>query len=189
MTCGCTRGERKGTQVYLWLIHADVWQKPTQHCKVELNYPSIKNKNRRGKAEPHTSSLFHKLLHVGGLLPMGVLLPLRGKPSQRQGEEPGPKLLLRQPSHLILHSGQGICALSAKPEGKRCKGEMWRPGEEVSPAGGGCWLLLKAPSQGPHLLGAKLALGLSAGPAGNHPLLSPSSLPGWKSDQNLKQVK
>ena len=116
---------------------------------------------------------------------MGVLLPLRGKPSQRQGEEPGPKLLLRQPSHLILHSGQGICALSAKPEGKRCKGEMWRPGEEVSPAGGGCWLLLKAPSQGPHLLGAKLALGLSAGPAGNHPLLSPSSLPGWKSDQNL----
>ena len=24
---------RKGTCVYLWLIHVDVWQKPTQYCK------------------------------------------------------------------------------------------------------------------------------------------------------------
>jgi len=27
-------GEKKeGTNVYLWLIHVDVWQKTTQHCK------------------------------------------------------------------------------------------------------------------------------------------------------------
>ena len=26
-------GGREGTYVYLWLIHADVWQKPTQYCK------------------------------------------------------------------------------------------------------------------------------------------------------------
>ena len=25
--------EREGTYVYLWLIHVDVWQKPSQHCK------------------------------------------------------------------------------------------------------------------------------------------------------------
>ena len=25
--------KRKGTTLYLWLIHADVWQKPTQYCK------------------------------------------------------------------------------------------------------------------------------------------------------------
>ena len=25
--------EREGTYVYLWLIHVDVWQKPTQYCK------------------------------------------------------------------------------------------------------------------------------------------------------------
>ena len=31
---------REGTYVYLWLIHVDVWQKPTQCC----NYSSIKNK-------------------------------------------------------------------------------------------------------------------------------------------------
>jgi len=27
----------RGTHVYLWLIHADVWQKPSQYC----NYPPI----------------------------------------------------------------------------------------------------------------------------------------------------
>ena len=25
--------KREGTYVYLWLIHVDVWQKPTQYCK------------------------------------------------------------------------------------------------------------------------------------------------------------
>ena len=27
------RFQREGTYVYLWLIHADVWQKPIQYCK------------------------------------------------------------------------------------------------------------------------------------------------------------
>ena len=27
------RFQREGIYVYLWLIHVDVWQKPTQHCK------------------------------------------------------------------------------------------------------------------------------------------------------------
>ena len=27
------RFKREGTNVYLWLIHVDVWQKSTQHCK------------------------------------------------------------------------------------------------------------------------------------------------------------
>ena len=25
---------REGTHVYLWLIHVDVWQNPSQYCKV-----------------------------------------------------------------------------------------------------------------------------------------------------------
>ena len=25
--------KREGTYVYLWLIHVDIWQKPTQYCK------------------------------------------------------------------------------------------------------------------------------------------------------------
>ena len=28
------RGLRKGIHVHLWLIHVNVWQKPTQYCKV-----------------------------------------------------------------------------------------------------------------------------------------------------------
>ena len=27
------RLKKERTYVYLWLIHLDVWQKPTQHCK------------------------------------------------------------------------------------------------------------------------------------------------------------
>ena len=27
------RFKKEGTYVYLWLIHGDVWQKPTQYCK------------------------------------------------------------------------------------------------------------------------------------------------------------
>lgn len=39
------RLRRKGIYIHLWLIHADVWQKPTQCC----NYPSIKNKFKKKK--------------------------------------------------------------------------------------------------------------------------------------------
>ena len=28
------RIKREGTYVYLWLIHVDIWQRPTQYCKV-----------------------------------------------------------------------------------------------------------------------------------------------------------
>ena len=41
------RFKRERTYVYLWLIHVDVWQKPTQYC----NYPSIKNKLRKNKVK------------------------------------------------------------------------------------------------------------------------------------------
>ena len=27
------RLKREGTYAYLWLIHVDIWQKPTQYCK------------------------------------------------------------------------------------------------------------------------------------------------------------
>ena len=35
--------QREGIYVFLWLIHVDVWQKPTQYC----NYASIKNKFKK----------------------------------------------------------------------------------------------------------------------------------------------
>lgn len=30
------RFKREGTYVYLQLIHADVWQEPSKHCKVTI---------------------------------------------------------------------------------------------------------------------------------------------------------
>ena len=37
------RLQREGTYVYRWLIHVNVWQKPTQYC----NYPSILRKKSK----------------------------------------------------------------------------------------------------------------------------------------------
>ena len=33
---GEERGSGQGTHVYLWPIHVDVWQKPSQYCKVTI---------------------------------------------------------------------------------------------------------------------------------------------------------
>ena len=30
------RFKREGTYVHLWLIHVDVWEKPTQYCKAVI---------------------------------------------------------------------------------------------------------------------------------------------------------
>ena len=34
--------QEEGVPVYLWLIHADVWQKPSQYCKVIIFQLKIK---------------------------------------------------------------------------------------------------------------------------------------------------
>ena len=36
------RFKREETYVHLWLIHVDVWQKPSQHCKVTILQLKIK---------------------------------------------------------------------------------------------------------------------------------------------------
>ena len=44
------RFKREGTYVYPWLIHVDVWQKPTQHCKaiiLQLKINKLKKKNKK----------------------------------------------------------------------------------------------------------------------------------------------
>ena len=30
-------GKKEGTEIHLWLIHADVWQKSNQYCKAIIN--------------------------------------------------------------------------------------------------------------------------------------------------------
>ena len=41
----------KGTHVYLWLIHVDVWQKPTQYCNV-ITLQLNKSKKKKNHCEP-----------------------------------------------------------------------------------------------------------------------------------------
>ena len=38
------RSKREGTYVYLWLIHADIWQKPTQYYKAIILQLKMKKK-------------------------------------------------------------------------------------------------------------------------------------------------
>ena len=40
------RFEREKTHVYLWLIHVDVWQKPTQYCKAIILTLRINKKEK-----------------------------------------------------------------------------------------------------------------------------------------------
>ena len=40
-------GGRQGTFVYLWLIHVDVWQKPTQYCKAIIFQLKITKKKKK----------------------------------------------------------------------------------------------------------------------------------------------
>ena len=44
--------KEEGTYVYLWLIHVDVWQKPTQYCKaiiLQLKINKLKKKKKQSQ--------------------------------------------------------------------------------------------------------------------------------------------
>ena len=43
------KGSEEGIDVYLWLIHVDVWQKPTQYCEeiiLQLKIDKLKKKKK-----------------------------------------------------------------------------------------------------------------------------------------------
>ena len=42
---GGKEAQEGGTYVYLWLIHVDVWQKPTEYCKEIILQLKINLKN------------------------------------------------------------------------------------------------------------------------------------------------
>ena len=54
------RFKRKGIDVYLWLIHADVWQKATKLCKAIIlqlkNKLILKNKSNDQKKKKEIQS-------------------------------------------------------------------------------------------------------------------------------------
>ena len=62
------RYKREGTCVYLWLIHVDVWQKPTQYCKaiiLQLKINKFLKKNTHIQMYPNAPALgAHKRIHL-----------------------------------------------------------------------------------------------------------------------------
>ena len=59
------RFRREGTYVYLWLIHVDVWRKPTQYCKAFILQLKINKLNYKKKKKwpllPLSCSAKHSL--------------------------------------------------------------------------------------------------------------------------------
>ena len=53
------RFKREGTYVYLWLIHVDVWQKPTQYCKAIILQLKINKFFKKEKKLKHFCSKGH----------------------------------------------------------------------------------------------------------------------------------
>ena len=45
------RFKREGTYVYLWLIHADMWQKPTSYCDAIILQLKILKREREKKKD------------------------------------------------------------------------------------------------------------------------------------------
>ena len=67
------RLKREGTYVYLWLVHVDLWQKPTQYCKAIIFQSKINNfffkknqqtRNRKELPQPSKEHLQKTLLGV-----------------------------------------------------------------------------------------------------------------------------
>ena len=46
------RFKKEGTYVYLWVIHVDVWQKPTQYCKAIIIQLKINTLKKEYKEKP-----------------------------------------------------------------------------------------------------------------------------------------
>ena len=45
------RGTFKGEAAYIWLIHADVWQKPTQYCKAIIFQLKVNKSKQTSKGK------------------------------------------------------------------------------------------------------------------------------------------
>ena len=57
---GGGRFKREGTYVYLWRIHVDVWQKPTQHCKaiiLQLKRNKFLKEREKGLQQAHKGEI------------------------------------------------------------------------------------------------------------------------------------
>ena len=64
------RFKREGPYAYLWLIHADVWQKPTQYCKAIIHQLKIKKFLKKSPGEGNGNPLQYS--HLENLIDRGA---------------------------------------------------------------------------------------------------------------------
>ena len=66
--------KREGTYVFLWPIHVDVWQKPTQHCKAIILHKSKKKKKKVCLKQPKQSLPDEWVTKCSIAIPWNVIL-------------------------------------------------------------------------------------------------------------------
>ena len=76
------RLKREGTDVYLWLIHVDVWQESSQYCKIIILQLKIKKFKKicsviHTMSDIQTSSDSHARLHTRTLAIWNTTQPLK----------------------------------------------------------------------------------------------------------------
>ena len=62
-----------GTHVYLWPIHVDVWQKPSQYCKVFIFQLKKKEKSVTGSHAQEPEPGPARSLELGAVQPRAAL--------------------------------------------------------------------------------------------------------------------
>ena len=55
--------QKEGAYVYLWLIHVDLWQKPTQFCKAIILQLKINKFKIKKRDQPQEGRAFGYLVH------------------------------------------------------------------------------------------------------------------------------
>ena len=53
--------KREGTDVHLWLIYVDVWQKSNQYCKATINQLKITKYKKQSPLKKKKRNLFESL--------------------------------------------------------------------------------------------------------------------------------
>ena len=104
-----------GTHIYLWLIQADVWQKPTQYCKAiisQLKRNKLKKRWAHGMARSHDCCCYCSL----GCYQLLSLIP------SPEGSLIGVQGVCRSPS--VVRDG-GALLILAQPRGSWTKVIWW----------------------------------------------------------------
>ena len=67
------RGREVPEGEYLWLMHADVWQKPRQYCKAIILQLKMHYSFKKYNTITHTNKMFYTICYATFCLEMTIL--------------------------------------------------------------------------------------------------------------------